>query len=86
MIDLGSELFSLLLALVGMTSFVLGFYILIHHPRHPNNRSFFIFAMLGSYWAIISFVRTLTTNLHDRICQTSTVINGRERKNHFRFQ
>lgn len=65
MFDLGAELFSLLLAMVSMISFVLGVYILVHHPRHPNNRNFFIFAMLGSYWASLSFMRTLVIPIED---------------------
>ncbi len=63
LIDLISQVFSLVLLLVSAASFALGVYVLSNNPRDSLNRSFFILAMFASYWVLFTVFRYLTYSL-----------------------
>jgi PAS domain S-box-containing protein len=55
-------LYPLILFIIGSASFVFSLYILFQDPENRLNRSYFIFSSLGSYWAIFSAFRHISTD------------------------
>jgi PAS domain S-box-containing protein len=55
-------LYPVTLLIIGSASFTFSFYVLFKDPENILNRSYFIFSSLGSYWAIFSAFRHLSTD------------------------
>ncbi|MHA2112915.1 MAG: hypothetical protein ACXADW_17660, partial [Candidatus Hodarchaeales archaeon] len=55
-------LYPVTLLIIGSASFVFSLYILLQDAENSLNRSYFIFSSLGSYWAIFSAFRHVSTD------------------------